>query len=65
MANKNTEINILQKEINKYEKKLSNLFITISTKDKEIYHLTVEIENVKSILENEKKILNVCIIQFC
>lgn len=59
MVTKNTEINVLKKEIDKYEKKLSNATKTKSTKDKEVYHLTVEIENLKSLMENEKKTLNV------
>jgi hypothetical protein len=50
---------MLQKEIDKYEKKLSNLSKTISTKDKEIYRLSNDIVNIKSILEKEKTSLNV------
>jgi len=51
---------MLQEEIDKYEKKLSNLSKTISTKDKEIYRLSNEIVNIKSMSENEKTSLNVC-----
>lgn len=50
---------LLQKEIDKYEKKLSYLTKTISTKDKEIYRLSNEIENIKSLMEKEKTSLNV------
>jgi len=50
---------MLQKEIDKYEKKLSNLTKTVSTKDKEIYRLSNEIENIRFILEKEKTSLNV------
>lgn len=50
---------MLQKEIDKYEKKLCNLTKTITMKDKEIYRLSNEIENIKSILDKEKTSLNV------
>jgi len=50
---------LLQKEIDKYEKKLCYLTKTVSTKDKEIYCLSNEIENIKSLLEKEKTSLNV------
>lgn len=54
---------MLQNEINKYEKKLSNSTKTITLKDKEIYQLNVEIESIKSLLEKEKTSLNVsCVI---
>lgn len=50
---------MLQNEIDKYEKKLSNTTKTLSTKDKEIYRLSIEIENLKSIFEKEKASLDV------
>lgn len=50
---------MLQNEIDKYEKKLSNITKTLSTKDKEIYCLKTEIENIKFLLEKEKTSLNV------
>lgn len=50
---------MLQNEIDKYEKKLNNLTKTLSTKDKEIYRLSTDIENLKSVLEKEKISLNV------
>jgi hypothetical protein len=50
---------MLQEEINKYEKKLSNVTKTLSIKDKEMYRLNIEIEHLKSILEVEKATLNV------
>lgn len=50
---------LLQKEIDKYEKKLSYLTKTVSTKDKEIYRLSNEIENIKFLLEKEKTSLSV------
>lgn len=59
LSNKNAEMILLQKEIDKYEKKLSYLTKALSTKDKEIYRLSNEIENIKSIMENEKTSLNV------
>ncbi|XP_022166739.1 GRIP and coiled-coil domain-containing protein 2-like [Myzus persicae] len=58
LSNKNIEMVMLQKEIDKYEKKLSNLTKTVSTKDKEIYRLSNEIENIRSIFEKEKTSLN-------
>lgn len=45
---------MLHNEIDKYEKKLNIVVKTLSTKDKEIYHLTIEMENLKSILDKEK-----------
>lgn len=48
---------MLHNEIDKYEKKLSNVTKTLSTKDKAIYHLSIEIENLKSILDKEKTFL--------
>lgn len=56
---KNTEISMLQNEIDKYEKKLNNITKTLLTKDKEIYCLNTEIENIKFILEKEKASFNV------
>lgn len=53
---------MLQNEIDKYEKKLSNVTKTSSTKDKEIYRLGVEIENLKSILEKDKASYDVSLI---
>jgi len=50
---------MLQNEVNKNEKKLSNLTKTLSTKDKEIYRLSIEIESIKSLLEKEKTSFNV------
>ncbi|XP_060862086.1 GRIP and coiled-coil domain-containing protein 2-like isoform X2 [Metopolophium dirhodum] len=58
LSNKNIEMILLQNEIDKYEKKLSYLTKTVSTKDKEIYRLSNEIENIKSLLEKEKTSLN-------
>lgn len=52
-------MDMLQNEISKYEKKLSNSTKTVSIKDKEIYQLNVEIENIKSLLEKEAISLNV------
>lgn len=59
LSTKNMEISMLQNEIDKYEKKLSNVIKTSLKKDKEIYHLNIEIENFKSILEKEKASFNV------
>jgi len=59
LSTKNTDVSMLQNEIDKYEKKLSNLTKMLSTKDKEIYHLSVEIQNLKSTFETEKSYLNV------
>lgn len=53
---------MLQNEIDKYEKKLSNITKILSIKDKEIYRLSNEIVIVKSILEKEKASLNVSLI---
>lgn len=59
LSTKNTEVNMLQNEINKNEKKLNNLTKTLSTKDKEIYRLSIEFESIKSLLEKEKTSFNV------
>lgn len=53
---------MLQNEVNKYEKKLNNSTKTLSLKDKEIYQLSVDIENMKSILEKERTSFNVSLI---
>lgn len=59
LSAKITEVNMLQNEVNKYEKKLSNSTKSLSLKDKEIYQLGVEIENIKSMLEKERTSFNV------
>lgn len=50
---------MLKNEIDKYEKKISNITKSSSTKDKEIYSLSIEIDNLKSTLEKEKTSFNV------
>jgi len=50
---------MLKSELDKYEKKLSNVTKTLSIKDKEIYHLSIEIENHKALSEKEIASLNV------
>lgn len=50
---------MLQNELNKYEKKLSNLTTILFTKEKENYWLCVEINNIKSTWVKEKITLNV------
>jgi len=54
---------MLKNELDKYEKKLSNVTKTLLIKDKEIYRLGIEIENHKSLLEKEMASLNVSLNQ--
>ncbi|XP_050431913.1 GRIP and coiled-coil domain-containing protein 2-like isoform X2 [Adelges cooleyi] len=58
LTGKETEVGLLQNEVEKYEKRLSNMTKTLSIKDKEIYQLNVEIEKIKSKLEDEIRVLN-------
>ncbi|VVC24338.1 Hypothetical protein CINCED_3A012898 [Cinara cedri] len=58
LSTKNTEISMLKNEMDKYEKKISNVTKISLSKDKEIYRLNIEIDNLKSILEKEKASFN-------
>lgn len=49
---------MLQNELNKYEKKLSNLTTILLTKEKENYWLCIEIYNIQSTWIKEKINLN-------
>ncbi|XP_050539311.1 GRIP and coiled-coil domain-containing protein 2-like [Daktulosphaira vitifoliae] len=55
---KNVEVVTMKNEVEKYEKRLNSVTKILGKKDKALYHLNIETENIKSKLENEIKILN-------